>query len=123
MSSDVKKLMSRLGSFRPSDRSLLQTHFSDPCRAPVALEAIKEFVLVWERADWLEAYSIERIGKWVGKTQPNSFVGSLMAWAESDDTDARRALIVGLTKGQSERKPEASARPMFGTGGLAHAGW
>ncbi|CAN7445084.1 hypothetical protein LJR255_002865 [Pararhizobium sp. LjRoot255] len=103
MSEDVKILISRLGTFRPSDRSVLGRHFDDASTRQVAVDAVKEFVLIWERADWLEAYSIERIGKWIAKYQPEAIVALFDNWSKANPTAARAALTRGIELGRIER--------------------
>ncbi|NKK60272.1 hypothetical protein GFM44_30955 [Rhizobium leguminosarum bv. viciae] len=103
MSEDVKILISRLGTFRPSDRTVLGRHFDHAATRQVAIDAVQEFVLIWEKADWLEAYSIERIGKWIAKYQPEEIVSQFDAWSQADTTDARTALKRGIELGRVER--------------------
>ncbi|MCY0149775.1 hypothetical protein OEG84_19200 [Hoeflea sp. G2-23] len=92
-------LLPHLSTFRPSDRDILDKALSDLDQREVALTAIKDFIIVWEEADWLEAYSIERIGKWLGKYQSCEVTDDLRSWAESDLTEARRALLSGIEQG------------------------
>lgn len=103
MSDDVKILISRLGTFRPSDRSVLGEHFSNSNTRSVAVDAVKEFVLIWEKADWLEAYSIERIGKWIAKYQSQEIISLFDAWSKEASSDARKALTHGISLGRAER--------------------
>ncbi|MGO7779255.1 hypothetical protein ACC717_03835 [Rhizobium ruizarguesonis] len=107
MSEEVKKLISRLSTFRPSDRTVLTKYFTtnDSTRGD-AVAAVKEFVVVWEQADWLEAYSIERIGKWLAKYQAKHIVDEIAAWAHGNGSDAHRALARGIEVGQRERAEE-----------------
>jgi len=107
MSEDIKILISRLGTFRPSDRSVLGRHFDDASTRKVAVDAVKEFVQIWERADWLEAYSIERIGKWIAKYQPSDIVTLFDVWSGSPNSDAKAALKRGIELGRVERLEHA----------------
>ncbi|MBB4065044.1 hypothetical protein [Gellertiella hungarica] len=68
------------------------------------LSAIKDFVVRWEEADWLEAYSIERIGKWIAKRQLSETSEELTRWCKSGSSDARMALLSGLQQGLGERQ-------------------
>ncbi|WP_439625876.1 hypothetical protein [Shinella sp.] len=108
MTYDVEALLPRLSSFRPSDRSELARWFADGSRRATALSAVKEFVEVWDRAKWLEAYSIERIGKWIAKTQPKIVVEDLEEWGSRYPTEARQALIEGLRLGAQLREKETA---------------
>jgi hypothetical protein len=103
MSEDVKILISRLGTFRPSDRSVLDRHFDDASTREIAVDAVKEFVSIWERADWLEAYSIERIGKWIAKYKSETIVSLFDNWCKSNPTAARAALARGIELGRVAR--------------------
>ncbi|TCQ24851.1 hypothetical protein [Rhizobium sp. PP-CC-3G-465] len=104
MSEDVQILISRLGTFRPSDRSVLDRHFDDMARQQIAVEAVKEFVRIWERADWLEAYSIERIGKWIAKYKSDAIVTLFDNWCRTNPTSARAALARGIELGRVSRR-------------------
>nr|WP_316653271.1 hypothetical protein [uncultured Gellertiella sp.] len=95
-------LMARLGMFRPSDKAALQAALLDSASRARALDAVREFVTIWENADWLEAYSIERIGKWIGKTLPPEIGLSLSAWSQENPSEARAALLNGLKAGLAQ---------------------
>lgn len=99
-------LMSRLSTFRPSDRKELDRVLSDVSERETALEAVKQFIRGWENADWLEAYSIERIGKWIGKYQTEAVQAELSKWAQKKQTDAREAFLRGLKEGNAVRELE-----------------
>jgi hypothetical protein len=107
MSEDINILISRLGTFRPSDRTVLGRHFEDPSTQHVAVDAVKEFVRIWENADWLEAYSIERIGKWIAKYQPSAIITLFDEWSKSPNSEARAALKRGIELGRVERREHA----------------
>lgn len=98
-----KELLSRLNTFRPSDRSELTKAFNSPNGRDDAFSAVQNFVMRWETADWLEAYSIERIGKWIAKYQPENVVRHLKTWAEEQETEPRKALLRGIRLGNDER--------------------
>ncbi|MGE6697144.1 hypothetical protein ACQKH5_05580 [Hyphomonas sp. NPDC076900] len=98
MSKDIAMLVSRLGTFRPSDRATLNRSFGDPASRDVAIDAVKQFVLRWENANWLEVYSIERIGKWIAKYRPE-MVDTFKEWSASDPSDAKIALASGMEQG------------------------
>ncbi len=89
------EFISRISTFRPSDRAVLANAFVDPIKRDIALDAIKEYVKEWEKASWLEAYSLERIGKWLGKSNPNIAI-NMGIWAKFRKTAARQALLKGI---------------------------
>ena len=88
----------KLTSFRPSDRRALLGAFHTDEDIDEAYEAVILYVEGWENADWIEAYPIERIGKWLGENAPQNLITSLRDWALKNDSDARNALITGLNK-------------------------
>jgi len=106
MAENVVMLMSRLNSFRPSDRDALNKHFRDESTRDDAFRAVKNFVVRWEEADWLEAYSVERIGKWVSKYQGEEVFEELVRWCREKQTAARDAFASGLKKGEREREQD-----------------
>jgi hypothetical protein len=107
MSETLKSvLMSRLSTFRPSDRTELHSAFDSSTTFHVAVDAVKTFVIVWENADWLEAYSIERIGKWIAKYQKRELIDILEIWSKEAPSDARLALLRGLELGCQQRVSE-----------------
>lgn len=89
-------LLWRLSSFMPSDRKELERAFATSAGQEAAIKAVTSFVVGWERADWLDANSIERIGKWFGKHAPTDVVAKLEKWSAADTTRARRALRDGM---------------------------
>lgn len=99
-------VISHLSSFRPSDRAALDGLLASATEREDTLGAIRFFIEEWENADWLEAYSLQRIGRWIGKTQAQSVIDILRQWATLRDSDARKALLVGLTTGIHERGPK-----------------
>lgn len=96
-------ITAHLGAFRPSDRTALDRYLKDEKTRSETLSAIKDFILQWEKADWLEAYSIERIGKWIAKSQFSETSEELTRWCKSGSSDARMALLSGLQQGLGER--------------------
>jgi hypothetical protein len=95
-----KELQQRLANFRPSDRDRFKRAFQLETSAAVAEEAIRAFVEGWEDKTWVEAYSIERIGKWLAVNAPEATVTRLDTWARQRRTMARIALRDGLRKGR-----------------------
>ncbi|CUX39426.1 MULTISPECIES: hypothetical protein [Agrobacterium] len=93
------ELMSRLGTFRPSDRTHIENALKSVQSRQVAVEAITEFVIGWENADWLEAYSIERIGKWLAKNQSADVVEILNEWSQKPPVNARQEARAALCRG------------------------
>lgn len=93
------ELMSRLGTFRPSDRTLIENALKSVQSRQFAVDAIKDFVIGWEKADWLEAYSIERIGKWLAKYQSAEIVQTLSEWCQTTPADARQQARAALRRG------------------------
>lgn len=68
------------GSFRPSERKeLLKQSKLDP---QVFQGALREYLDVWARADWLEEYNVERVGRWVGKNCSSELVSKIKKMAE-----------------------------------------
>lgn len=98
----VNHVTAHLGAFRPSDRSALDRYLKDERTRSEALSAIKDFVIRWEEANWLEAYSIERIGKWIAKSQVSETSEELRRWCKTGTSEARRALLSGLQQGLAE---------------------
>ena len=96
-------VISHLSSFRPSDREALNGFLDDPAQQDATLDAIRAFIEEWEEADWLEAYSLERMGKWIGKTQKHQVIDTLNQWAQKKSSEARTALSTGLRTGLAER--------------------
>ena len=94
-------LLWRLGTFRPSDRMEFERAFQSRSGIEAAFEAVTQFVVRWEEADWLEDYAIERIGKWLAKNAPAAVYDRYLDWARMENTDARLALLRGLLKKQS----------------------
>ena len=90
----------RLSTFRPSDREELHKFFATADGNITVINAVKTFVVGWEQSDWLEAYSIERIGKWLGKNAPTPVTSALAIWCGESAHEARVALRVGLRLGQ-----------------------
>lgn len=97
----------RLGSFRPSDRHELIKAFATPEGRTDALLAVRDFVQQWEKADWLEDYSVERIGKWLGKNAPQGVLSELIHWTAEHDSAARAALRRGIELGVMAIQAEA----------------
>ena len=82
--------VSTIEFFRPSHRTLLNADFADDRTRGAAITAVKDYVLGWEAADWLDENAIERRARWIGKTQPESVVEQLLEWAKEEDSAARR---------------------------------
>lgn len=101
-------VIAHLSTFRPSDRAALKSLLDDSAHRNETLAAIRFFIEEWEGADWLEAYSLERMGRWIGKTQPQPVIDNLEQWATLKPSDARRALAAGLAIGASERSIQLS---------------
>lgn len=104
MSAGVNYIAAHLGAFRPSDRLALDGYLKDQTTSSETLAAIKDFVLRWEEADWLEAYSIERIGKWIARNQLSDMSEELGHWCKARPSEARMALLSGLQQGLRERQ-------------------
>lgn len=104
MSTGVNRIAAHLGAFRPSDRVALDGYLKDRTTRSETLAAIKDFVRRWEEADWLEAYSIERIGKWIAKSQMPEMSDELGHWCKARPSEARVALLSGLQQGLDERQ-------------------
>jgi hypothetical protein len=94
-------LASRLTTFRPSDRQEIDRALRDPNRRRDVMRALISYVETWEKANWIEDYSIERIGKWFAISADKDFVVELSNWAKKRKTKARLALKAGLNKGRS----------------------
>lgn len=96
-------IMQCLANFRPSDRKLLSLELGTENSRDFAILSIKEFVVRWERADWLDGGSISRIGRWLAAHQPAEVVGQLLDWANSAASAARSALVEGIEEGLRRR--------------------
>ena len=96
--SSQEALSWRLGSFRPSDREALLSAINDPSRRRSAMSAIQSYVIQWDESDWLEEYSIERIGKWVAKSAPAPFTEELMIWSSKRNRKASQAFAAGIRR-------------------------
>lgn len=96
-------IMQCLATFRPSDRKILSRELGTEDRRDSAILSIKEFVVRWERADWLDDGSISRIGRRLAIHQPVEVVGQLLDWANSAASAARSALAQGVEEGLRRR--------------------
>ena len=100
LSPEGETLFRRLGTFRPSDRQAFVQVFQTSSGRQNAHDALVAFVLHWEKSDWLEEYSIERIGKWFGRHAPRDLVDELRKWcARKAKSQARQALAKGIAIG------------------------
>lgn len=92
-----------LNSFRPSNQNAIEQAFESVEGRTAVIEAVKLYVERWERADWVEVYTVERIGKWLGRSAPREIVDALRLWAvenpDAEEKRPRRALFDGLQKG------------------------
>ena len=57
--------MYMFGSLRPSERKILRDAASADHGAFVL--ALQDFLAGWAKADWLEEYNVERVGKWIAR--------------------------------------------------------
>lgn len=78
---EAQAFYSRLGTFRPSDRAVLERSFQTPEGKELVEAAVIAFVEQWDRSDWIEEYSIERIGKWLALKAPADVAANLSRWA------------------------------------------
>ena len=86
----------KLGKLMPSDRRFLEKALGNPVDKTEVIKAVETFIVRWEEADWLEAYSIERVGRWIAKQQDAGLNRHFADWATLKPTDARKALLEGL---------------------------
>jgi hypothetical protein len=86
----------KLAKLTPSDRRALQNALSDPAQRQNIVSAIELFVAGWENADWLEDYSIVRVGRWIAKQHDDDLTRHFTQWAGQKPTPAREALLEGL---------------------------
>ncbi|MGV3489836.1 MAG: hypothetical protein ACO1OG_00805 [Devosia sp.] len=99
VSSSLPEALSwRLGTFRPSDRDEFQRAFQTIEGRKAAYDAVVIYVTKWEEADWVEEYSLERIGRWLSKSAPTAFVSDVAQWSRGRRTKARLAFKRGLTR-------------------------
>lgn len=86
----------RLGSFRPSDRE----HFKKLVRSvegqQAFLDAVKIYIREWDQADWIEEYSVKRIGKWLENNAPANMLTAIHQWASEEPLKGRIALAAGM---------------------------
>ncbi len=94
-----KTFMECLATFRPSDREFLSRELGTESTRDFAILSIKEFVVRWEQADWLDDGSVSRIGRWLATYQSPQVVGQLLDWASSATSAARTALVEGIEQG------------------------
>jgi hypothetical protein len=100
-------IMDCLSNFRPSDRQLLSRELANEETRDFAVLAVKEFVVRWEQADWLDEGSIARIGRWLGTYQSADVAGQLIGWANAAPSAARAALVAGIEEGFGRKTPHA----------------
>lgn len=98
-------IMDCLSAFRPSDRRLLSRELAMEETRDFAILAIKEFVVRWEQADWLDDGSVARIGRWLGAYQSADVAGQLIDWATVEPSAARTALVAGIEEGLARKMP------------------
>jgi hypothetical protein len=91
----------KLGKLMPSDRRALEKALLDPQDRAALFEAVEHFVTVWEDADWLEEYTIVRVGRWIAKRGDDDLTRHFTQWASQKQTPAREALLEGLRDGAS----------------------
>lgn len=94
-----------LYKMRPSDRETLKLELANPAHAHLVVEAIMRYVERWERSDWVEAYSVSRIGKWFAREAGADRVAELRKWAGGHDSEARNALKAGLNAPKRPERP------------------
>ena len=84
MSSTAKassSLMYLFGSFKPSERKiLLDSAIHEKMRF---ISALDDFLDRWARADWLEEYNVERVGRWMAENCAPELVSSAKNAAKS----------------------------------------
>ncbi len=103
----TKTIMQCLATFRPSDRKVLSRELGTESSRDFAIAEIKEFVVSWERADWLDVGSVSRIGRWLAAHQSPEVVGRLLDWANSATSAARTAFVEGFEDGLGMRRRHA----------------
>ena len=93
------------GPFRPSDRSHLLKKLAEPNGEVVFLRALEKFVESWATADWIEEYSVERVGMWMAVNLSPSMQNKALALAHTKRsgegkfrTKAYDALCQGISK-------------------------
>lgn len=100
LSPEQAQIAGRLATFRPSDRQAIATHLITLQGRRDVMRALTDYVEAWESANWLEDYSIERIGKWLAISADDPFLDELAHWSRQRRTKARKALMAGLRKGR-----------------------
>lgn len=100
-------IMQCLARFQPSDRKVLSNFLARESDREVVIDAIEEFVVRWEQADWLDEGSISRIGHWLAKYQPEAITAQILERANSATSAARTALVEGIEDGLHERHRHA----------------
>jgi hypothetical protein len=86
----------KLGKLMPSDKRALEAALKSAAGRSAVVEAVETFVIGWEKADWLEAYSITLVGRWIAKQQDTDLTRHFSHWASQKQTAAREALLEGL---------------------------
>jgi hypothetical protein len=93
-----------LNSFRPSNQDALSEAFGSVEGEKQFVDAVRQYVNVWADSDHVEAYTIARIGKWIGRHAPRPVIDELRAWStgpvqREGDKTARTALFNGIQAG------------------------
>lgn len=78
-----RHLMYQIGSFKPSDRRAIRQAMSSAEGQTVFIEALMEFLAVWEKSDWLEDYNVERVAIWLSINAPVSLRANISRRIES----------------------------------------
>lgn len=63
----AKALSYAFGPFRPSDRKLLLDSLAAQNGPEIFMSSLEIFLEGWAKADWLEAYNVERVGIWIAE--------------------------------------------------------
>jgi hypothetical protein len=97
------------GPFKPSDRRSIVSEFHGENGSAVVAKALEIFIEGWAKADWLEDYSIERVGIWIASNLGHVFEGRV-----------RRLAMENKTKGNETYRNAAYDALLKGLAGEAH---
>jgi len=99
-------VLRRLSKFRPSDKRALLRLLETTQGVEDIYNGVTIYVEVWDRAQWLEDYAVERIGRWVKREGPAELTDRFDRWARGKGK-ARVAFRNGLHGLRVAREPEA----------------
>lgn len=113
-SQQAHKTMYLFGTFKRSDRIELRRLAASEGGDDVFVEALQMFLERWDRADWIEAYNIERVAKWCARHLDRSLqdrLGETFRMTRLVRTGGQDAFGVFLTEFNSWQPDRAADGP------------